>query len=187
MVESGSTCHQGRHSFCGDWRCVSNRVLLLFVHHTQSSCPAWYHAQTTARCGKRRLAFTARHPRPLLPSLPAGCPDGQTLCGGSCVDGCCTTENKPGVECGTMCINPETQVRSASQHCQQAMHQAIPSGLAGPHSCSAGLESPPLRTTPAHHRCCCCPVLPPVLQVHARLRQAVHQRPNLLCRRRHMQ
>ena len=40
----------------------------------------------------------------MLPPPPAGCPEGKTLCGGTCIDGCCTSEGTPGQLCGETCI-----------------------------------------------------------------------------------
>ena len=73
----------------------------------------------------------------MLPPPPAGGPEGKTLCGGTCIDGCCTSEGTPGqlcgeacigadacckiiedvptvwAMCGELCIDPNTQVREA--------------------------------------------------------------------------
>lgn len=65
-------------------------------------------------------SLTVNPPRLLLPSPPAGCPEGKTLCGGTCIDGCCSSKNKLGEMCGETCIDTASEVRPAEV--AQAVH-----------------------------------------------------------------
>lgn len=42
----------------------------------------------------------------MAPSPPAVCPEGTVECGEECIQGCCTSNETPGKECGEACIDP---------------------------------------------------------------------------------